>query len=184
MDDVTKLVKKLRTIDWRWDRQATESATANLGLIAEQRGATATTYRLADAALSVSITFQGQEGSFSEAQVSLKDFEIGEDLLQSEHFYQVLKEKTAEFHKDFRKTAGQITKVLGAPGFQGGADDPGYEEQDVTVLGAALLASWPMKHATLILKYDHQDKELPLTLELRVVPLRKPKRPPWMLTRG
>jgi hypothetical protein len=179
MDDLTKLAKKLHTIDWRWDRQSIESIAADLGLVQDfssgwwnWQTSASTKHRFADTALPVRVLFRGQQAEFLD--VYLKAFDIDEDLLQSEHFYEALTEKTAEFRKDFKKTAAQIKKILGTPDFQGGADDPGYDEQDVTVLGADLLASWPLQNATLILKYEHQDKELPLTLELRVVPARKP----------
>lgn len=160
------LITKLAKIQWKWDRSGMESAAVELGLARTRQTANRENYTMDDYRLSI----------FSEADqvlwldVYLKQFDIGEVYLNECASYPaVLKQRDAEYRLDFRRTATEIGSILGPPTFQGTPADPGYVFDEV-VPEALLLASWTLKDASLILKYEHQDKELPLTLDLRVWP--------------
>ncbi len=97
-------------------------------------------------------------------------FDVG-DLVDEEDFNEILETHYASFILKFQKLAAQIAKVFGDPLFQGGREDAGYEELPSDLWGAMRLAVWPVKNARLVLACDHADKELPIILELYVLPL-------------
>lgn len=166
--DLPAIIERLRSVEWKWNKAGMDAIAASIGLTDREPDSNWIKFRLPGTSLQPVYRARNQE--VLSLQIRLASFDIGE-FVNEENFSEILETQYASFEKKFEQSARQIAKILGPPSFKGGQDDAGYDQQQPDVWGAMHVAVWTVKNGRLILMCDHQDKELPITLELSVAPL-------------
>lgn len=162
------LLQRLIHVDWKRDKSAMDTIASSIGLTDREPDSNWVHFSVPGTLLRPGYLAEGREvrrfSIYSDA------FDVG-DFVDEDDFNGILEKQYALFTGKFEKLAARIAKVFEVPSFQGGQDDAGYEKLQPDLWGAMRIAVWPVKNARLVLTCDHADKELPIILELFLLPL-------------